>query len=896
MVAFLVTEVVSSIRLRVEHADAMSSDLVGHDDMIGRAVLDHGGRTISTVGGSFAAAFDRANEAVAAAVAAQRELAASTWRVPDGIRARMGIHLDAAPRGGDGWYGPPLNETARMTAVAHGGQIVVSEPVAARLPDLTFVDLGDHRLRDLDGTRRLLQVVVQGLRAEFPPLRSMARYAMTLPAQRTPLIGRDELIAQVRRRLLEHRLVSLIGPGGVGKTRAAIETAGRELPNFPGGVFFVDLTAAASDADVVGAVISGLRMSVSPEQTSEEQLAAHLAHRHALLVFDNCEHVVDRAAELVDLLLDAARDVRVLVTSREPLQIEGEVCLPVPSLDVDGPGSAAVRLFLERALAADDASVIAETERETVAEITRRLDGIPLALELAAAQVGTLSPEQILTRLDDRFRFLKREGRDTPPRQRTLEAAIAWSYELLHPDEQQDFRRLAVCAGPFTLPTAARMFGVDEVEAVDRLDALVSRSLITRIRYGGLSHGYDFLESLRAFAQRALAEAGESAQAEAALEAALVPSSRLLGDWSALANEYLSANDVTIVIEDVTRRVGARRALDAGRLDAAALIYSSCAFRDDSGALEVTLGLVAPLAARREDLDPVAWRSASAAKLLLERLTRRYNDCLGTAIGMLAVLDEDDPSRGWFDLWRCALTTAVAPEAGIAEIDAVLPSVLRHARPPRDWLVSQFLGSKATGLALVRRLDDARAVADESVVWAPVGRESRDQALALSAWLRYLTGAHSDGDLEDDIGAQNQELGLAELCAAPGVLCAARSIDERTALLVASARRRPSMDVPTPYLLAFAWLAVERGDDARAHRLVATAELYDASTHLALMHLLARLDGWKDETWERERDVAIGRYLSPHHEAAAAQGIAVLVDEVAEWERTQLYHSALERT
>ena len=175
-----------------------------------------------------------------------------------------------------------------------------------------------------------------------------------------------------------------------------------------------------------------------------------------------------------------------------------------------------------------------------------------------------------------------------------------------------------------------------------------------------------------------MAEAGESAHAEAALEAALMPSSRLLGDWTLLANEYLSANDGAIVVEDVTRRAGALRALDAGRLDAAALIYSSCAFRDD-GALDTTLHRVTPLAARHDELSPIAWRAASCVKLLLERLTRRYTDCLGTALGVLSVLDDDDPSRGFFDMWRCALTTAVAPEAGLAEIDAVLPSVLRHA-------------------------------------------------------------------------------------------------------------------------------------------------------------------------------------------------------------------------
>ena len=259
-----------------------------------------------------------------------------------------------------------------------------------------------------------------------------------------------------------------------------------------------------------------------------------------------------------------------LATSREALHLHGETCIAVPSLDVDGPASAAVQLFTERALAADDALIVAEIDLETVTEITRRLDGIPLAIELAAAQVRALSAAQILTHLDDRFGFLTRGKRQAPPRQRTLEAAVAWSYELLDTDEQFAFRRLAVCAGPFTLGTAARLLGVDELVAAQRLDTLVGKSLIVLVRFGGRSQGYHFLETLHDYGRRTLAEAHELAEADEALETALLPSPQLLDDWIALVNDYICASDVNIVIEDATRRVAAdgsrRREARAPRL------------------------------------------------------------------------------------------------------------------------------------------------------------------------------------------------------------------------------------------------------------------------------------------------------------------------------------------
>jgi hypothetical protein len=252
---------------------------------------------------------------------------------------------------------------------------------------------------------------------------------------------------------------------------------------------------------------------------------------------------------------------------------------------------------------------------------------------------------------------------------------------------------------------------------------------------------------------------------------------------------------------------------------------------------------------------------------------------------MAAALDVDDPARGFFQMWKCALTVAVSPEAGIAAIDKALPRLRANARPPHDTTLSDILGAKATGLAIARRLDEARIIAEETLAWAPAGKNLHDQALALLLWILYLTGGTPDADLQCEVGGQRQELGLAELCAAPGALCTEGSIDERAAALVAKARRRPSADVPSPYLLAFAWLAVEDGDHARAAELVATAELYDASTHIGLTFLLAKLESWTEENWDRRRDRAIGVYLSDDHDRMAKQGSAALADEVERWER-----------
>lgn len=716
-----------------------------------------------------------------------------------------------------------------------------------------------------------------------------------LPAQRTSLIGREELVDRVVELVCDHRLVSLIGPGGVGKTRLAIEAAGRTPDDFPGGVFFVDLTAATDGSDVSGVLVRSTSAPVRPAQPDIDAVAELLAGRTALLVVDNCEHVIDAAAELIDDVLIRVPGARVLATTREPLRLHGERRCIVPSLDVDGPDSAGARLFVDRAALVDEAAVdevlvdeapdAADIDAASIVEIARRLDGIPLAIELAAAQVAAFSPAQILELLDDRFALLDDQQRRVPLRHQTLAATLDWSYELLSDDQRRTLRTLSACAGACSPGTAARVLGRPLAETERLLHELVAKSLLVPAPGGRDPVGFTFLETVREYGRAMLSRADEMDAAQLAVESALLPPADELGDWTSLVNDVICAADPAVMVEASTRLAAAADAQDAGRLGPAAFLFASVAFRDEIGPLRARASMVRELAGRRDELDPLGWRVATAASLLFERSGRDYGAVMTTAATMTEALAPDDPARSWFELWQCALTTAVDPGAGLAAVEAALPDAERHARPPLDWTLSQYLGVKATGQALLGRLDETHTVAAEAARWAPVGQESRDQALALRAWLGYLDARPVDHDLVADVAAQDHGLGLAELCAAPGVLHSVGTPMERGERLLALARQRPAFDIATPFLLAFAWLALELDDRERARRLVANAELFDASTQVALVYALAAIEDWRPDEWTAGRDAAVASYLGPEHELATEHGAAVLDDELDRWER-----------
>ena len=481
----------------------MSVALRVHDAVLRETIAAYGGHVFSTAGDSYAAAFSRASVAVECAVAIQDGLVAADWSGGQPLRVRVGLHLgEAEERDGD-YFGPTLNLAARVMSAAHGGQCVVTEAVrdSARIE---ATDLGMHQLRDIEGPVHLFQLGAES----FPALWSVGAGIVSLPFPRTSLVGRIDEVNTVRRLVAEHALVTLTGVGGCGKTRLAIEVAHREVPTHPGGVWFVDLAAIADDTAVAGAFASALELVVGPGADPVEQIETYLAPRDGLVVVDNCEHVVDDVAELLDGLLERCPKLHVLATSRESLEIDGENAWKVPSLGT-GEDSAGLQLFVDRARATGATVAVDATAIATMVEIVERLDGIPLAIELAAGRARSMDLDEIRDRLDDRFRFLSGGKRRSRQRQATLEAAVQWSYDLLDEREQSLLRCLSVFQGGFAPVDVCAIAGIGDLEAIDLVDTLAAKSLvdITRDSRGHVRHR--LLETIRLFALSRLIDAGD---------------------------------------------------------------------------------------------------------------------------------------------------------------------------------------------------------------------------------------------------------------------------------------------------------------------------------------------------------------------------------------------------
>jgi hypothetical protein len=438
----------------------MRSALAVHDQIVRGCLESAGGLVFATGGDGFGAAFSRAGEAVAAALAAQRGLASQDW--PEGIslRVRMGLHTgEADERDGD-YFGEEVSRAARLMAIAHGGQIVCSpataELVTGHMPaGVSLVDLGVHRLRDLSEPLRVFQVVGDGLPSSFPPLLSMDAFPGNLPPQVSSFIGRETELARVAKALSEARVVTLTGVGGVGKTRLAFRAAADALPQFREGAWLVELQAVRDPGSVPEAVAAVFRLADRAGLTTMQLLIEFLATKQLLLVLDNCEHLLDPVAELLEGVERACPGVVVLATSREGLALEGERVVPIPSLSEPSPDAdltsladiEAVRLFVDRAGWVDPDFTLTENNAAAVVQICRRLDGLPLAIELAAARIGTVTPAELARRLDRRFDTLAGGRRRAVQRHQTLRAAIDWSYQLCNEGERRLLARLAVFAG-----------------------------------------------------------------------------------------------------------------------------------------------------------------------------------------------------------------------------------------------------------------------------------------------------------------------------------------------------------------------------------------------------------------------------------------------------------------
>ena len=496
VVTFLFTDIEGSTRRWEADADSMRMALVAHDQVLGETVAAHEGWLFKHTGDGVCAAFGSPRFAVDAAIAAQRAL---------DLPVRIGIATGEAELRGEDYFGTVLNRAARVMSAGHGGQILIDGLTAGLLTGVDLVALGPRRLRDIARPVEVFQVKAPDLLSEFPPLKTADSTPGNLRPPTTSLIGRESELADVWSALKAHRLVTLTGVGGVGKTRLALEVAARSAPDFPDGVWVIELAAVGDPAAVPDAVASVLGISQQPEMTLAESVAAALEGRSRLLLFDNCEHILDAAADIVEAILSQSATAKVLATSREGLRVADEQLWPVPSLDTQAEfDSAAAALFVERAEA-----VLPRVSLDPVAvvEICRRLDGIPLGIELAASRMVSMTVTEVRDRLNDRFRLLVGSRRGLE-RHQTLRHAVQWSYDLLDEDEQALLNRCSVFAGGFDLPAACAVTGSeDEFAALDLLDALVRKSLLVADRSSGHTR-FSMLETIRQFAEDHLVAAG----------------------------------------------------------------------------------------------------------------------------------------------------------------------------------------------------------------------------------------------------------------------------------------------------------------------------------------------------------------------------------------------------
>ena len=522
--AFLFTDIEGSTRLWESKPGAMSPGLERHDALLGEAISQNGGRVFKTIGDAFCAVFSDVSKATAAAFEVQTRLAAEAWGELGTLGVRVAIHVGVAEERGGDYFGVELSRVSRLLGLGYGGQVLLSEAAAllaeGNLPaGCSLLDLGQHRLRDLQRVERVRQLVHPSLRHDFPPLAAPSATPTNLPSPVSSFVGREEEVAAVSEALQAARLVTLTGPGGVGKTRLAIEAATGSVALFPGGVWFIDLSTLVDPDLLAPSVAAVLGVREIPSEPVVSSIARHVSSAATLLVLDNCEHLRDSAALFVEALLHEAAGLRILATSRKPLGVPGERLLRVAPLSLppsdstvplaDMENYAALRLWKERAVAARANFAITGANASRVVEICRRLDGIPLAIELAASRLSSATLEQLLARLSTALPAIASGPSTRPERHRTLEAAVDWSYTSLDPVARLAFRQLAVFAGGWDAEGAvAVVVAEDGGDTFSTIEQLVDASLVMfEETDGGVR--YRLLETLRTYGMEKLRESGE---------------------------------------------------------------------------------------------------------------------------------------------------------------------------------------------------------------------------------------------------------------------------------------------------------------------------------------------------------------------------------------------------
>lgn len=527
-ITFLFTDIEGSTRLWERTPEAMRLALARHDSILRTGVSRHGGKVFKTIGDAFCVAFSTADDALRAAQEIQLELGAQEWHETGSLRVRMSLHSGDAEMRDDDFFGPTVNRTARLLAVAHGQQVLLSNAAFQSLSSelavgVAFLDMGLHRLKDLSSPEHIRQLAHPALTSEFPPLRSLDYLPTNLPRQTTSFIGREHEIESIRNLLQESALVTLTGSGGTGKTRLAIQVGADLLEQFADGVWLVELAPVTEPALFAQAAAEVLNVREESGRPMMHSLIEQVKDRSLLLILDNCEHLLDAAAQFADSILKSCPRFKILATSREGLNISGERPLRIPSLALPEPSYTATLedlrqcesalLFEERARTVQAGFALSEANATAVATLCRRLDGIPLAIELAAARVRTLPVEQIAARLDDRFRLLTGGSRTALPRQQTLRALIDWSYGLLTTEEQALLCRLSVFSGGWSLEAAEHVVSDPAQPSepwllLDQISALVAKSLVV---FEDDKARYKLLETVRQYARDRLMERGETA-------------------------------------------------------------------------------------------------------------------------------------------------------------------------------------------------------------------------------------------------------------------------------------------------------------------------------------------------------------------------------------------------
>ena len=529
-VTFLFTDIEDSTGLAQQHPVEMPSLLAQHHSILRQSIQAFHGHVFRIVGDAFCAAFFTATDALHAALQAQRQLQQAAWH-PVALKVRMGIHTGPAQAGGaeevaGGYTGYlTLTRAQRVMSIAYGGQVLISSTSAellhGELPEgVELRDMGEHRLKGLLNPEHLWQVTAPDLLSEFPAIQSLNAVPNNLPLQLNSFIGREHELAQTKKLLANTHLLMLIGPGGTGKTRLTLQLAAEVLPEFAGGAWLVELATLADPALVLQTIAATLGLREIPGASLKDLVTRHLCTRRLLLILDNCEHLVETCALLADHLLRSCPNLKILASSREALGIPGETVYRVPPLALPDSNdfdvetlrcSEAVQLFVERAAAVKPGFELSEHNAPAVAQICRRLDGIPLALELAAARVGVLTPQQIATRLDDRFRLLTGGSRTALPRQQTLRSLIDWSYDLLSESERLLFRQLSVFVGGWSLEAVETVS--PELDVLELLAQLVHKSLVVADEsLHEAATRFRLLETIRQYAREKLEDYGETGE------------------------------------------------------------------------------------------------------------------------------------------------------------------------------------------------------------------------------------------------------------------------------------------------------------------------------------------------------------------------------------------------